>query len=294
MRHGSNKRRSVGRSLLLLAGVAIFGAFAAILWLAYADVIGFGASGPPPLIKAEIGPIKRVPDDPGGMAVAESSPAAAVLEEQREPFRRERILPRQEVPVALPEPDPEPAPPPPPMPDTPAAPPPVVEALIAPEPEPSQPPAAPPALIAPLAAREPRPAPLAAEPAPSAPIPIPGPAPRQPQREVATAPVAEPRRPATDSGAAQPRSAPAAGATFRIQLGAFRSENAASQAWTDLQRRNRTVLGELRPNISAAETSSGTFFRLQAGSLRSRDAAVQTCAELKAAGNDCFVVGPLP
>jgi hypothetical protein len=305
MRYGSNARRGFGRSFLAIAGVIVFGTFAAVLWFAYADVIGFGASGPPPLIKAEVGPIKRVPDDPGGMVISERSPATGIFEEQMEPVRRERILPRQEVPMPLPPPQPPPAgdgaasAPAGPAPPTPPNPPAVVaEQLLAPEPEPapSTDDAVTTSQVAPLAAREPEPAPGAALPAEEAPpatgsVPMPSPAPR-PAAQAAAEPTRGEPSPSVASGPA--RSAPAASATFRIQLGAFRSENAASQAWSDLQRRNRPVLGDLRPNITTAETSSGTFFRLQAGSLRSRDAAVQTCAQLKAAGNDCFVVGPLP
>ena len=292
-------RSRSGRALLLGAAVAVFGLFGAVLWFAYADVIGLGASGPPPLVRAEAGPFKRPPDDPGGMPVAEASPVERIIEDQVEPFRRERLLPPQEPPLAeLPEEVAEE-----PVRAAAAERAPATDssrdigpALIAPEPTltaavPSAPATTP---LAPLAAREPDVTPLPAAPPAGGAVIVPAPAPRVVERAPPRAAAPQPAT-APQTAAVQPvRSAPAAGATFRIQLGAFRTEAAAGQAWTDLQRRNRSALGHLRPNISAAQTSSGTFFRLQAGSLGSRDAAVQTCAQLKAAGNDCFVVGPLP
>ena len=79
-----------------------------------------------------------------------------------------------------------------------------------------------------------------------------------------------------------------------MQLGAFRSDAAANQAWNVLHSRLAGALGSLRPTVLEANTSAGTFFRLQAGPLPSRDGAVRTCAAVKAGGNDCFIVGPLP
>jgi cell division septation protein DedD len=301
MRYGSNSRRRSRSALLLGAGVVVFGLFAAVLWFAYADVIGLGGGGPPPLIRAEAGPYKRPPDDPGGMAIAEASPVERIIADQVEPYRRERLLPAQDLPISeLPE-EPldelplttavEPAP-------ATGASGDMGPALIAPEPPATTTLAAAPAAtpLAPLAAREPESPPTAtAPPAGGEAMIVPAPAPRATERTASPRTVGPAQATAPRTAAVEPvRSAPAAAATFRVQLGAFRTEAAAAQAWSDLQRRNRSALGHLRPSISAAQTSSGTFFRLQAGTLGSRDAAVQTCAQLKAAGNDCFVVGPLP
>jgi hypothetical protein len=348
MRGGSNRRAGIGRSLLLGVGLVVFVLFGAVLWFAYADMVGFGASGPPPLIRAEAGPIKRLPDEPGGMELTNvDSPAARIFEEQAEPVRRERILPREDVGLLPPTP---PA-------DLPTvADGPQVAELAAPVD--GVEPVGDPAAIAstpltdgattldrPMESAEDLPPPLEApEPSaaavvaaleperdvgavndgaadPNEPPPVsvmtrgeltrvlPQAAPRQP--EVLTAPVQPdpprappaattpaPTRTATREAAPETsapiRSAPAATPIYRVQLGAFRSDQAASQAWIDLQRRNRGVLGSLRPNVIAADTSSGTFYRLQAGPVRRRDMAVETCAQVKSTGNDCFIVGPLP
>ncbi|HET6469346.1 MAG TPA: SPOR domain-containing protein, partial [Geminicoccaceae bacterium] len=112
---------------------------------------------------------------------------------------------------------------------------------------------------------------------------------------------AAPPAPATATAALPPRatapagrSAPAAGPIFRVQLGAFRSDAAAGQAWRVYQGRHPAVLGDLRASVVLADTSSGTFYRLQAGPLPSRDSAVRACNQIKSAGGDCFIVGPLP
>jgi cell division septation protein DedD len=304
----------------MVAAVLIFGLFGAVLWYAYVDLAGLGASGPPPLVRAEAGPIKRDPDDPGGMDVTNrDAPSARILEEQAEPVRRERILPRADL--APPQPEPAPsagemaAGPPQPAPDAPAAPVPpnttrpmesaeeLPPALAAPEP-----PAGPTVIAAiepevaiePLAAGDPPIEPLDPGVTPEGQTVVPAPAPRAateappvlPQQGSQAARSTTVPQPA--EATAPVRSAPAASPIFRVQLGAFRSDVAANQAWIDLQRRNRPALGELRASVLAAETSSGTFYRLQAGPLTSRDAAAQACAQVKQAGSDCFVVGPLP
>jgi cell division septation protein DedD len=345
MRGGSNRRRGLGRTILMIFALMVFAVFGAVLWYSYVDVMGIGAGGPPPLIRAEAGPIKHAPDDPGGMSLANrDSPAARILEESVEPIRRERILPRQDLAPPQPEPSPLTAelgtqPPPPPEPSPLSVPPDGEAPLPVPVPDSAEapvPPAAnsnterpiespyelPPALDAPepaptvLAAIEPEVAiePLAAHDPPLEPldpgvtpegqIPIPAAAPRggglsasQSATGAPTGPepLASQQGPARVATSTAPvRSAPAASPIFRVQLGAFRSDTAANQAWIDLQRRNRSALGELRASVLAAETSSGTFYRLQAGPLTSRDAAAEACGQVKQGGNDCFVVGPLP
>ena len=272
--------------------------------------------------------MKRAPEDPGGREIPNRDTAVArVFEERSDGIRRERILPRQDTAAVPPEPEPEPeaeqlsaAPVPPPVaepapataapsstPTATAATPPAtspaptvpVERLAASEPEAPVSPG-----TAPLVSRQSitvtavPPAPptpprqLAPPPAAAAPQPV-----RPPQ---AAAPVPAPQPPPAQTAARTPpatppaRSAPVAGPTYRVQLGAFRSDAAANQAWVALQARLGAPLGGLRPTVLEASTSAGTFYRLQAGPLASRDSAVQTCSAIKAGGNDCFIVGPLP
>lgn len=319
MRGGSNRRQGIGRTLLLVFGFLVFGLFGAVLWYAYVDLAGVGASGPPPLIRAEAGPIKYTPDDPGGLSTSNSnSPAATIFEGKPDTNRAETILPPPEpAPMATADEDaamtPEPAPEAPMAPQPPTRDRPLESAeelpppLAAPEPPAGSNVVAaiePEIAIEPLSAGDPPLDPLDPGVTPEGQIVVPARAPRAAATPapVATAPaLATTARNATSqvanatpTASAPVRSAPAASPIFRVQLGAFRSDVAANQAWIDLQRRNRPALGELRSSVLAAETSSGTFYRLQAGPLTSRDAAVQACSQVKQGGSDCFVVGPLP
>jgi cell division septation protein DedD len=310
----SNARPAgLGRWIIIGAGVFLFAVFAAVLWYAYVEVMGLGAGGPPPLNRAEAGPIKRPPDDPGGMEIPNRDSAAArVFGQTSEGVRLERILPRQDTGMVELEPEPVAPVPPTPAPPPTAAEPPApaataagpadvpVEMLQASEPDPATmaPETPTPEPTAPEATAEAPPAPVARpsvtvtarppqDPAPTAQTPRPPAAAAAPPRAAA---------PSAQTAARTPpaRSAPAASPIFRVQLGAFRSDTAASQAWVDLQRRLREPLGGLRPTVLEARTSSGTFYRLQAGPLPSRDGAARACAQVKAGGNDCFIVGPLP
>jgi cell division septation protein DedD len=308
MSSNASRRAGLGRWIVIGVGGFVFAVFAAVLWYAYVEVMGLGAGGPPPLIRAEVGPIKRAPDDPGGMEIPNRDSAAArVFQESSDGIRRERILPRQDTAMIEPEPELPAEPPSQPAPEAatpPAATPPAatvpVEKLAAREPDsalPTAPAVTPPAVARPSVTVTNRPPASVLAPPPQATPRAPAP-PQVPPRALTPPPVTPPpaqtaARPPT---AATPpaRSAPAASPTFRVQLGAFRSDAAANQAWIDLQRRLQVPLGGLRPTVLEAKTSAGTFYRLQAGPLPSRDGAVQACAQVKAGGNDCFIVGPLP
>jgi cell division septation protein DedD len=90
------------RSRLLLIGLpmlAVFAAFAAIVWLAYED----GAHGPPvgepPLIAAAASPLKLAPGDPGGRVVANQGEVRELIGDEALPAGPERLLPLPEQPL---------------------------------------------------------------------------------------------------------------------------------------------------------------------------------------------------
>ncbi len=129
---------------LLLAGIALAG-LAALVWYVYEQTGGPGdAVRELPLIKAEEGPVKRRPEDPGGMAVPNQDKLVYELgtgESEGETF--ERLLPPPEEPLpppVPPEPEAQPeTPPEPPAPKAEPAPPP--EPAPAPKPAESKAPA---------------------------------------------------------------------------------------------------------------------------------------------------------
>ncbi|MSP42704.1 MAG: SPOR domain-containing protein [Alphaproteobacteria bacterium] len=77
---------------------------------------------------------------------------------------------------------------------------------------------------------------------------------------------------------------------FVLQLGAFRSQEAADAGWKLLALRHAGVLGKLEHYVTPADLGEkGRFFRLQAGPFPERLTANEQCAALKTAGVDCLV-----
>lgn len=99
---------------------------------------------------------------------------------------------------------------------------------------------------------------------------------RSPANIAALAPLASPRPPvySTPSGSALAKTAtntpwtsgstPNAPTGYGVQLGAFGSENAASNEWQQLKSHFGAQLRGLTPRIVVANTATGTLFRLQA------------------------------
>ncbi|MCR9235491.1 MAG: SPOR domain-containing protein [Alphaproteobacteria bacterium] len=93
--------------------------------------------------------------------------------------------------------------------------------------------------------------------------------------------------------AAQPAAqaaAPAAVGDFVVQVSSQRSEEAARSAFSGLQRRFPSVLGNQSPDIARADLGSrGVFYRVRVGPMETRVAAADFCQSLKSAGGDCIV-----
>lgn len=107
------------------------------------------------------------------------------------------------------------------------------------------------------------------------PAPIPAP------RAMAPAPLVAPT-------ALQPPAPVAATRTSQevVQLGAFRSEASAGQAWRELQRRYPSQLAGRAPRFEAVNSGEGSLIRLR--TVVANGGAL--CASLRAAGNPCLVV----
>ncbi len=73
-----------------------------------------------------------------------------------------------------------------------------------------------------------------------------------------------------------------------IQLGAFSSEAAANQAWSQIRGSN-SALGSLNRSVTTVQAGGRTLYRLRAAAS-SPDAARQICATLRSAGQACSVV----
>ncbi|MBI5112832.1 MAG: SPOR domain-containing protein [Rhodovulum sp.] len=245
--------------------------------------------GGPPVIRADGAPKKIASASQGG------SGDKQIYERVGAP--NEKVVPREEQPVALRDPGAAPR-----FPDTTANVPPTVSApatvpaagagdpkkirtvTIRPDGEPSAPPApaarsavpaaTPAAPAAPPAARPVRPATPAA-PAGSGPMPI------TPQ---AAAPA--PAR----SAMATPTPSAAESGNYVVQLSAQKTPEEARASFRAMQEKYPSVLSSRQVLVKKKDLGSkGIYYGSQVGPFASRDDAVQLCESLKAAGGNCIV-----
>jgi cell division septation protein DedD len=130
------------------------------------------------------------------------------------------------------------------------------------------------------------PAAPAAPAASSEPAPAAQPAPAEPQQPAAAQP-AEPTAP-------KPLTTQTATAgSYRVQLVALQSEEAATAAWGVLQKKYPDLLGHLTGSIVKIDLGAqGVFYRVQGGPLADRQAAAKLCGKLDQRGQACLVVRP--
>ncbi len=264
---GGPRRRRVA-ALAALVALALAGAAALRLWGPA------GGGGEAPLLRAEPGPLRERPADPGGMEV----PYRDVLalhelgmppDEAAEPAV-ERLLPPPEEPL--------------PKPGAPADPAGgiVVAPLDAPEAAAAQTPAAPEPEPAPPPAAEPSAAePPAAEPDPAAAPPV-----ETGTAEVESAPVEpDPADPIGDVLAGLP-------GAFAVQLGAWSTRAEAEAGWARALARAPELLEPVGRFVAAPAEADGAggLHRLRAGPMPDRAGAEALCAGLADAGVPCFVV----
>ena len=296
-------RRGGFATALALIGCAVLGTAGAYAYRSYYG--NPSSTQPPPVITADNStPTKIVPEsagDPQSSNVAQGRSANAA---------KERIVSKQEEPVALKEPG------------TQAAPRVVSPAPVAPgqgagastEPKKIRT-----VVIHPDASdvsgkpvtSQPAAAQAAAPPRPTAPPAAPNAAPAAPKAATASAarnsgpisleaqpsePAAAPPARARTAAAPPPstRSAPEAtentAGGFVVQLSSQKSEAEAQSSFRSLQAKFPNELGDLQPIIRRADLGSkGVFYRTLVGPFTSAQEASQFCATYKAAGGQCVV-----
>lgn len=263
---------------LITAGIALgaVAAFGVGIWFAYDQGVKRGASGAPPLIRADQGPTKVAPENPGGMQVPnqdkqiyERLPGNTTANTAGQ---TERLLPPQERPSATP-----------------------TQPNVATSPAvsvPTRPAQSVPNQSTAVPNRTDAPSPAPIPPAPAAPG---QPQPVAPRTAAAPAPTPAPAAaPATTARAAAPAPTVTAtpGGSARIQLASLKDQAAATATWNQLQKKFPDVLGGLQPSYERVEIADkGTFIRLQAGPLKDRAEAQSACNALAAKNQGCIVVG---
>jgi hypothetical protein len=280
------RRLKLGPVLLGLVGLAGFGVIA---WYAYEAGQRQANVASMPVIRADSGPTKVKPDDPGGMSVPNQD--ALVLNDTGSQAKSgagsvERLLPPPEAPL------PKPAAPPPPA--TAALPPAIGPAPATRSATPSgvRPvaPVPPPAMTPPPPTTAEAPAPIAAPRTPvetrgNAPTPL-TPAPSANQTASVPAAAAPARPPVT-----VPKAASGSG-NYRIQLAAVKSEQAATSEWSRIEKANPELASLTMTPQRVDLGDKGIFFRIQAGPLSDAAAADHLCAQLKERKQGCIVVKP--
>jgi cell division protein FtsN len=86
---------------------------------------------------------------------------------------------------------------------------------------------------------------------------------------------------------AKPKAEASAGGSYKLQLGAFKSEEEAQSAWKKISGKRSNVLSG-SPTIVKADVNGTTFYRLRTGSYASSDAAKAACASMS--GQACMAV----
>jgi cell division septation protein DedD len=275
---GRGGRAAVGRGgfrrvLLTALTVAVMALFGGGLWYTYKETAHRGPAGETPLLRADDRAMKIRPELPGGMAIPNQD--SFIYNPAKAPQGQvERLLPPPETPMARP-----------------VAPPP-------PAPEPTQAAAEPPA-----AATTAGELPTGAAAAPPAAVPVTAPTPAALPSQVAAAMPSNPPAPAAAvpakpaGAAAAPLPPPSAGAasakSYRIQLGALRTDEAARQEWERLKRIHADLLGRLgAANARIDLADRGTYYRIQAGPIAEAGAAERICTELKRRNVGCILVRP--
>ena len=103
----------------------------------------------------------------------------------------------------------------------------------------------------------------------------------------APAPVAAAKQAAAPAAA---KPAPMNGA-FKVQLGAYKSQEEANANWVRIRRQFSDVLGGASHAIIKADLPNGTFYRLRASGFASAAAAKEACTKISARGQGCFFAG---
>ncbi len=247
---------------VFIAAVTV-SAFLAGVWYAYDQGVKQGVRLKPPLIKAEPGPTKVVPENPGGLQVPnQDKQVFERITSTPEKPKVERLLPPQETPLPE-EPDPIPVEPP------------QASAEVIKETQPT-------VEESETAASE-----TAANVEPSVPAPTVN------QDNAARQVVQAAKSEAAIEKPASPNQAVTLD-PIRVQLAAFRSTEAAREGWKRLKRKHGALLSNLDPHVVKADLGAekGIFYRLQAGPMDDKEAASRLCQELKAKKQPCLVVGP--
>jgi len=77
---------------------------------------------------------------------------------------------------------------------------------------------------------------------------------------------------------------------IQVQLGAYRSEKEAMDAWGGMQKKHSDLLGSEQPHVIKADLGAkGIYYRLRVGSFADAASAKAMCGKLTAVGQACIL-----
>lgn len=246
------------KMMLITAGVAVtvVGLFVLVLFYLYND----SGDGTPRYVEADPTPVRERPADPGGMDVPHQD--KAVLDQgSRDPDSAVQLAPQTEEPLAE-------------LPEEPAEDTSEIDDLV--ERVTREVEQAAPAAEAPTVAQE--------KTAPPQDLPS-----VRPEGQTTTSVNARETEPAAVS---VPDVQRPVGPVYRVQLGAYGSEETSARAWRTIKGKYQSILGELTPIYEPVQSGDRTLYRLRVGPLASRAAADEVCLGLRAQQQACIVVNP--
>jgi cell division protein FtsN len=265
-----SRKKLIGGVLAVL----IIGGFGIGIWYAYDQGVKKGVQLAPPIISADNTPVKMKPEDPGGMDIPnQDKQVFNVLQSGDAPEKVEKLMPPPEDAIK----------------DEPT------ETAAVSDTEK----AADESKLETLIEKATKDAPAAesaasdttekADSADKAPEPVKKPevivekvAPKVEEKKVEVAAAPAPKK------VAEPKTS---GPLYRVQVGSFRSSDAAEKQWSMLSSKHKSLLSGLSYRVQDVDVKDkGTYYRLQLGAYGSRDSANKLCSDLKAQKQDCLVV----
>jgi len=109
-----------------------------------------------------------------------------------------------------------------------------------------------------------------------------------PVRAAPKTPVAE----EADNPAKKEAAAPSMENAYRVQLGAYGSEESAQRSWRTVRGRFAAYLGDKGVDYEPVQAGDRTLYRLRVGPFEDRASADQVCLALRAQEQACIVVNP--
>ena len=277
--------------VVIIITILVLAAFGGVVWLAYNQGVARGRSDVPTQVasndagKAGVGQIK-VYQQPAGADDDESVQTANANPQTGESTAKPQAAPPAPKPVAqVAQVAPAAAPSPPPAALTAVKPQPQPQAVATKPPaqltlaHPAEPTTPPPVQARSVATPSPKPV------ATVAPKPVATITPK-PAATVAPKPVAT----VAPSPVETATTAAAAGGSYLLQIGAYKSQDDAMTAWKSYVGKHAALLKGFGPDVQRADLGDkGVWYRLRVSSFADRNAATGLCERLKAENGACFL-----